>query len=519
MNSMVIQFLSDQMQITSVGFYVFVAFSLLIYWSIRGRNQWVVLLVDSLFFYFCVGSMGTLVWLLLSAVLVYLATMYFVRNPDKEKQKKLFLTIVIIINVGLLAVFKYLNLFGSTFNDIVSLTGHIGPYKTVNLVAPLAISYYTLQLISYLLDCYWGVATPYKNPLKLILYTCYFPLMTSGPICRYSDIGEEMFAEHHFDYDRVTRGMRRTAWGLFKKMVISGRLALIVDAVYNDPNTYSGLYIWYATLIFSLQLYTDFSGCMDIISGVSECFGIELPDNFRSPFFASTIQELWQRWHITLGTWLRDYIMNPLLMSHGFQRMGKYFKKKIGRKRGKKIPVYLAMLVVWLCMGLWHGSSWKYVIGEGIWFWIIMVISEMLSPLFEKMKSALKVNDQSLGWKVFQCIRTYFLFSFGMLFFRAPSLKDSFSMIRLSNVKNFNFFNEDALRTLGGMNNMHWFVLIISLAILFFVDKKSYETDSFYFENIKSENLIGRWIVYLFLISLIILSSSLSLQEFLYAQF
>lgn len=377
------------MDITSVSYIVFIFISLVIYWRIPYKIQWIFLLLVSISYYFINGAWYTYAYILCSVISVYFATNYFMRQDDIRK-KRVGLIVTIILNVSILAILKYSNLFIKTYNFICNDS----KIQLLNLVPSLAISFYTLQIISYLLDAYWGVTEIEKNPFRLLLYTTYFPLMVSGPICRHSQLGTYLFQEHRFDYDCVTRGFRRIAWGMAKKVVVADRLAIPVGVMFNNPDLYPGLWVLVAGGIFIFQLYFDFSGCMDIVIGVSNCFGIELPENFNTPFFSKSIQEFWQRWHMTLGGWLKDYIMYPVLKSDMMINLQTVCRKRWG-KAGKKIPSYIAMFFVWTIMGLWHGNSWKFIIGEGLWFWITIVLGQLLEPYYVKIKKRLYIQLDS----------------------------------------------------------------------------------------------------------------------------
>mgnify|MGYP002868293865 CR=1 FL=1 len=280
-----------------------------------------------------------------------------------------------------------------------------------------------------LLDSYWEVAPIERNPLKVLLYTCFFPLMVSGPICRRSEYGDNLFTEHRFDYDRVTRAFRRMAWGIAKKVVVADRLAVFVSYMFGNPDEFVGLWTVLAGIGFIAELYFDFSGCMDIVIGASACFGIILPENFRAPFLSRSVQEIWQRWHITLGAWLKYYIMYPILKSRAMIRLVPVCKRKFG-KRGKKIPSYGAMFIVWSLVGLWHGNSWKYIIGEGWWFWLVIVLEQVLEPYSKRLTDFLKINRSSTVWHMLQTVWTLLLFETGMLFFRADTMQGALHMFR-----------------------------------------------------------------------------------------
>lgn len=505
------------MSITSVLFFAFVAVSLIVYFLVPKRFQWWVLLADSLCFYFANSKPYTFLYLLVSVVTVYLATAYFER--ENAKHKKLVVSLTVIVNVGLLAVLKYTNLFINTVSYFIERKGG-APLLTVKWYASLAISFYTLQIVAYLLDNYWGVTKREKNPLKLLLFTGYFPLMISGPISSHNDLGQKLFEEHDFDYERVTSGMRRAAFGLAKKVIVADRLSVLVGLMFADPDTYSGIWVVIAALSFITQLYFDFSGCMDIVLGISKCFGIELVENFKAPFLSKTMQEFWQRWHITLGEWLKSYIMYPLLKTRTLSEMSVKLKKKLG-KQGRKIPSYIAMLAVWFCMGLWHGNSWKYVIGEGLWFWFVIVTGQIMEPSFKKLKKAMHIKDDALWFKAFQVIRTLLLYSFGMIFFNAKSLEASFYMIgKLAKpsgvIAPLKVLYDEGFAAFGGFSAL--IAVVIFVAIQFFCDIRVYSGKDVQ-SLVTSKPLLVRWALYFILVLAIVTLGAFGQSSFIYFGF
>ena len=411
------------MVITSLKFLIFVAISLIVYFKLPTKYQWVLLLADSLFFYFVNTRTITFLYLVAAVLVSYGAALSF-EKTENEKKKRLVLLFAILVNAGILAVLKYTNLLVGTVNYFSKEE----TLRTVHWIAPLAISFYTLQLLSYVCDCYWGSQKAEKDPLKLLLFTMYFPLMVSGPISRYRDLGKKLFEEHRFDYDRVTAGLRRFAWGMAKKVVVADRLSIPIDHMFHNPDLYKGPWVWLAVLSYSIQLDFDFSGCMDMIMGVSECFGISLMENFRAPFFSSTLKEFWQRWHAALGAWLNDYILYPLMKTRSLTALTAACKKRFG-KNGRKYATYPALFVLWSAMGLWHGDSWKYICGEGWWYFLVIIIGMTFEGTFAKWKKALHIRNDHPLWRSFQMARTYVFFSIGMLFFRADSLPAALDLI------------------------------------------------------------------------------------------
>ena len=240
-----------------------------------------------------------------------------------------------------------------------------------------------------------------------------------------------LFEPHEFSWKEVTFGLQRILLGLIKKMIVSARLAILVDTVYGNPVQYTGLYIWIAAGLFMMQLYMDFSGCMDIVTGISQCYGIILPENFDCPFLSESVQEFWQKWHITLGSWARDYILYPLLRSRQLQKVSGIMRRRIPKSTANHIVSFIAMLPVWLFVGLWHGNNPKYALGMGLWFWLCIVLENLLSVPSKRWMSVLSVRTDTFSWRLFRRIRTFLLVAVGNMFFRLESIKETFSVIRL----------------------------------------------------------------------------------------
>lgn len=496
------------MSVISVEFILFVLVLFFIYWTIPARFQWILLLIASIIFYVLNAPMYTFIYVGCSVILVYFATRYFEING---KYKKLVFIITITVIIGILAILKYRNMFAEALFVLVDFN-----YTRVNWIAPLAISFYTLQLVSYLLDCYWGGVQTEKNILKLLLYTIYFPQMVSGPISRFDELGASLFQEKKFDYDKAVIGFKRMAWGIIKKLFVAARLKLLADAIFNDPLSFAGIWIWVGAALFIIELYADFSGCMDIVIGASLCLGINLTENFNAPMLSRSVQEFWQRWHITLGAWLRDYILNPLLKSECLITIGKRTKKIFGKKFGKKIPAYIAMFFVWTAMGIWHGDGLKYIIGEGYWFWLIIVLEQTISPLTKKIKNN-KIYD------VFSILRTFLFVCIGNIFFRADSFRSAVGMIKLGFIKpqtwnlieifKIHGIGKDAM---GGLVNVGLFLFFLCLMFLFEI--MVYKGGNPY-KYISRQKMIIRWGIY-WLFVIVIAYNIFGVQEdFIYARF
>ncbi len=460
------------MSITSFYFLCFYAVLLLLYYILPHRLQWLLLLAGSVVFYLMSGDPVLMLYPVCSVTVTWLCVRIMCGGSDSEKpsqiRRKAALTAAVLSNVGILFALKYINFFINTVNGIGSISGSYRPVGSVSFLIPLGISYYSLSLISYAVDVYYETAPRQKNLLKLALYGMYFPAMVSGPIMRYRVDGEQFFIPHEFDYNKVTRGMQRMLWGLFQKLVIAERMGKIVDTVYGSYPKYPGAYIWLGTVCFAFQLYTDFSGCMDIVLGMSESFGLTLPENFDRPFFSQTVAEYWRRWHISLGVWMKEYLFYPLLRSPFFMKQAKNFRARFGKKAGKQLNTFLAMLILWFTVGVWHGGDWKYVIGSGLLHWCYIVIGEIVDPRFRKLWKKLGIDPDIWWLRTLRILRTFFLVNIGFVFFRGKSVADAWRMLGLG----ISVWNPaDVCRNIFslGLAPKEMLIAVVSLAILFAV--------------------------------------------------
>lgn len=511
------------MGITSFYFLCFFAFMLIIYYLIPKKLQWGFLLVCSVAYYLLTGNDMLILYPIVSVTVCYAGINLLSRFPqEQEKKRKQILLLTILVNAGILVVLKYVNFGIYTIDGVARMFGASGDLtEGVDFLIPLGVSFYTFSLLGYVIDVYYGIAKPQKNFLKLALYGMYFPVIISGPILKYREHGEQFFEPHPFDYGKVARGLQRMLWGFFKKLVIAERLGMLVDTVYGQYTDYPGAYIWIATICYAFQLYTDFSGCMDIVIGMSESFGIILPENFETPFFAKSISEYWRRWHITLGVWMKDYVFYPLLRSKYFTNLNKSWKEKFGKKKGKQYTTFAGMFVLWFTVGIWHGGDWKYVIGSGLLHWCYIVLEELLAPPCAKAMERLHIDPQGRAVNVIRILRTFFLVCIGDLFFRAESVGEAFSMLKLSvTTWNPSVLWNGRLFELG-LDITEFIVAVFSLCILWGVSlmqRKGSVRD-----RIAKKALPVRWILWYALLFYVILlgcyGPGYSASEFIYQGF
>ena len=509
------------MDITSFYFLCFFGITLLLYYILPKKAQWAFLLLVSGLFFITYGKPWLILYPIISTTVTFVGA-NLIERLEEQKRKKAVLSFVVVFQLILLVVLKYLNFGVYTHNAIMDVF-HIGGqyWNRFRFMVPLGISFYTLSMIGYLCDVYWEISKPQKNFFKYALFGMYFPVMVSGPIIRYQDMENQLYERHVFDYRKVTFGMQRILWGFFKKLVISERLAVLVSTVYNGYEAYPGTYILIATIAFAFRLYTDFSGCMDIVLGVSECFGITVAENFNTPFFSRTMQEFWRRWHITLGAWLKNYIFYPLLRTRFFMELPKKLKPRYGKKAAKQITTFAAMFILWFAIGLWHGGAWKYIIGSGLLHWFYIVMGEVLEPVWKKMRAFFHVKVESRGFIVFQRVRTFLLASSGFLFFNSGGMRKAFAMYwSMFTTWNPQVLWNGSLLQLG-LDAVDLVIAIVSLGILFVVScmqqKESVR------EWLAGRHLVIRWILLYALLFYVILLGNYgpgySAAEFIYAGF
>ncbi|MDE6111278.1 MAG: MBOAT family protein, partial [Eubacterium sp.] len=311
---------------------------------------------------------------------------------------------------------------GGAFNTLFDAS-----VPQLNLIQPLGISFYSLQAISYITDIYRGKYEACKNPLRISLYLSFMLTIVEGPVARYNQLGTQLNNCAYLNFKDFELGAQRVFWGLFKKIVVADRVSELVNNVFDRSEDYGGAIVIAAILAYTLQLYCEFSGVMDVINGLGKMIGIEMPENFNRPFFAKTINEFWQRWHITLGGWLRDYVFYPISLSKPFMKLTMGARKKFNPYYANLIPTSVALFFVWFSNGMWHGAGWKYIV-YGLYYYVLMMFGLFLEPLSAKACKALKINRKSKSYSLFQIIRTFVIVNGGMLIFRADNLHDAVSM-------------------------------------------------------------------------------------------
>ena len=477
-----------------------------------------LLFISFLFFAFI--SKGLIIYLILSIVSVYLAGIILqkleeekkikLKQIEKEekkalkeaykKKKKLILLICIVFNVAFLFFFKYLGFFATNTNflmDLFRINYHI---KIVRHIAPIGISFYTLEALSYVLDIYYGKIEADKNIIRVALYLSFFPQIMEGPIARYSDTANSLYEGNKVTYKNFFFGYQRILFGLFKKLIIADRLNIIVKLIFEDYTAYNGMSILVGIISYTIMLYMEFSGTMEIVVGTGEIFGVRIPENFRQPFFAKNISEFWTRWHISLGLWFKDYIFYPVSLSKSMKNLTGKAKKVLGNHYGPLVSGSIALFTVWLLNGLWHGAGWNFIF-FGMYHFVMILMGNIFEPMINKVCTDIHIDRKNKFYRVFQSVKMTILVFIGELFFRAPTVKQAFGMLkRMCSHFTFNLHELFSF----GLDAQDFCVLFIGIIIIFVISVLR-ENNINIRENVSKKNIAIRWAIYLTFIFFIIL--------------
>ncbi len=499
------------MLFNSLHFLFFFPIVFLIYYLIPNKYRWILLLTASYYFYMS-WKPEYVVLLLLSTTIDYLAALYMAKTDDLKKRKKL-LYMSLTGNLGMLFFFKYFNFFNQNINLILHNINKDMGIPELNILLPLGISFYTFQSLSYTIDVYRGEREPEKHFGIFALYVSFFPQLVAGPIERSTHLLPQFKKKISFKYSNVVDGAKTAAWGFFKKIVIADRLGIIVEQVYNRPHEFTGYFLIVPTILFYFQLYCDFSAYSDIAIGIARMMGFDLIKNFDRPFFSKSVSEFWRRWHISLSSWLYDYLYTPLAINF------RYFGK---------IGIGLAVLITFLLSGLWHGASWKFVI-MGL-FHAIYIISAYIFKrygIWEKLH--LKQISQKLPKisSVFNILTTFILCSYSFIFFRASSTseaiyiaKNIFVNLGLSvNAKNSMRFQLNRLGDSMKVYDIKYYSLYLSIAFILLLIIVEYIGADKIKAFLKRFPIFFRFIIYYIFFMIIVLFGVFEGSRFIYFQF
>lgn len=518
---------------------IFLGIVFLCYTVFPKKYKWTVLLIASYAFYW-ISSRMLIFWLVLTTLAVYGAGLFLNRlndtfalakkgleKEDKKRlkamlnaQKKTVLAVTLLFSFGILLVLKYGGFFADTANGIAGFLHIRHHFPHFKFLLPLGISYYTLQAAGYLIDVYRGKYRASENFGKVALFLSFFPQIVEGPIGRFDLISESLFAGHSFQYDNAAWAVQRILWGLFKKMVIADRANIFVAAVFGESEYYAGSIILLAGVLYTLQIYAEFSGCMDIVIGSGQLFGVTMSENFARPFFSKSVNEFWRRWHITLGAWLKEYLFYPLSLSKPFMRLSRFTKAHFSEYFGSLVPASCALFVTWSVIGFWHGAGFKYIF-YGLYYYFLMMLGMYAEPLLAKAFSALRINRDAGSLNVLRVVRTLVLVVGGMMLFRADSVGQWVRMIgRIFTSFGAGGFAKTALSC--GMDRQDFWVLAVGALVMLVIgilQEKGVKIR----ESIAGRRLPVRWAAYACLIMAVIIfgayGTGYDAVDFIYGQF
>ncbi|MBS1533001.1 MAG: MBOAT family protein [Bacteroidetes bacterium] len=471
-----------------------------LYFAIPHKFRWLLLLISSCYFYMTFVPVYILI-LAFTIVVDYWAGIFI--EGSEGGRRKAFLVLSIVANVGVLAIFKYYNFLNDNLSLVLKGIGYRSLPPHLYILLPIGLSFHTFQAMSYTIEVYRGKQKPERHFGIYALYVMFYPQLVAGPIERPQNLLHQFYEKHQFDYSRVTDGLRLMAWGLFKKIVIADRLAVVVDNVYNDPNRHHGLSFIIATLFFSFQIYCDFSGYSDMAIGMARVMGFKLMKNFDQPYHSRSVGEFWTRWHISLSAWFKDYLYIPL-----------------GGNRVSIPRWYFNIFVVFLVSGLWHGANWTFILWGGLHACYLLIASATKKVRNKAAKASGLCNYPSLN-NALQVMFTFAAVSFAWIFFRAPTIHIAFHIVKSmfadtpQDIYALTHHLQSKLNL--GLIGQELTIAILSILLLeavhLIAGKRSIN------QLIKSQPALVRWLIYYgFLFVLVVFSEPIS-KQFIYFQF
>ena len=495
------------MQFTSIKFLIFFLIVSVLYYVIPHKFRWVWLLICSYFFYMVLNPKYAIL-IATSTIITYLSGLLIekankINNEKKSIQiKKFWVFASFSSNLGILFLFKYYNFFNDSLSRLLHVFSISNHAPSFEYLLPLGISFYTLQALSYTVDVYRKDVTAQKNIGKYALFVSFFPSIVSGPIEKSKNMLHQFDEKHNFNYNRIKNGLLLMLWGVFVKMVVSDRLAVLVNTVYNNPNDYKGFTTFLATLFFTFQIYCDFMSYSDIARGAAEVLGFNVTNNFHQPYLSRSIREFWSRWHVSLTSWFKDYLYFPL----GGNRRGNFRKD-------------YNIMIVFLVSGLWHGSTFNFIIWGGL-HGLYQIIENLSKPFKEKVIKTFKIKTKVFSFKCFQVFITFMLVNFAWIFFKASSLSTAITII-----KNIFYFNPWVLINGSifelGLDSKDFLIAVVGIIIVLTVDilhrTKNLRT------GLSKQNIMFRWVTYVGAVAVILIfglyGPGYSMQQFIYSQF
>ena len=481
------------MLFNSAEFAIFFPVVAILYFLTPHRFRWLLIVLASYYFYMSWKPEYALL-ILFSTIVDYGVARHMARLTD-QKARRPYLMISVFVNLGLLFAFKYLNFFSDSARAVLNQFNLFYDVPRLDVLLPVGISFYTFQTLSYTIDVYRGDKQPETHFGIFAAYVSFFPQLVAGPIERATTLMPQFYQQMTFDTTRIVSGLQLMAWGVFQKVVIADRLAVAVNNVYGDVTNYTGVALWIATYFFAFQIFCDFAGYSNIAIGAARVLGFELMENFRRPYFARSVREFWQRWHISLSTWFRDYLYIPL-----------------GGNRTSQSRWFFNLFIVFVVSGLWHGANWTFVIW-GALHGLYLIGAIWTQPFWHGVAEKIGLTRYPLAHQWVQRLTTFHLVVFAWIFFRANTLGDAFYIVR--NL----FVGLDWSGSYGIDIGGRYELLLIVCLLLAMETIHAWQEWWSVRQTWARMPLVMRWAAYYVLIAVILMFGRFGVEEFIYFQF
>jgi alginate O-acetyltransferase complex protein AlgI len=480
------------MLFNSVEFLFFFPIVTILFFISSHKYRWFILLLASCIFYAAFIPIYILV--LFSTILVdYVAGIYIEKNTGYLKRT--YLIISLVCNLGILIYFKYYNFFIGSINDVFHYFDQSYQIQLISIILPIGLSFHTFQAMSYTIEVYRGNQKAEKHLGYYALYVMFYPQLVAGPIERPQNILHQFHEVKYFDYDKVVSGLKLMLWGIFKKVVIADRISVLTDLTYGSPHSYSSSVLLVSTILFSFQIYCDFSGYSDVAIGCARVMGFDLMKNFNNPYSSSNISQFWSKWHISLSTWFRDYLYIPL-----------------GGNRKSSFITFRNILIVFLLSGLWHGANWTFLIWGGIHGLILIFYNSIIQNSVVNRR-LLKYSTYRIMCQIF----TFSLVTIAWIFFRAVNLSDAIYILN-SVPSGFSSLVFNILNSMS-LNSMPVSYSVVIISIVFIALMQLFESYKTFILRFLSDKFYYRWIFYYIIVFTILFFGVFEDRQFIYFQF
>ena len=480
------------MLFTSIEYFLFLPIIVMLSYLMSHKFRWLILLSASYYFY-AYWRFDFLLLVIVSTIIDYWAGIKMSKFEQKMKRRK-YLYISIFSNIGMLFFFKYLGFFNEQARSLFSLFEINYPIDELDILLPIGISFYTFQTLSYTIDVYRGNRKAERHLGYFALYVSFFPQLIAGPIERSTSLLPQLRKKIKFDWVNISKGSRLIIWGLFKKLIIADYLVLLFKPIMSNPELFSGSYFFVAMLAAAIWIYADFSGYTDIAIGSARLMGIKLMPNFKRPYFSESISELWQRWHISLTSWVNDYFFKPLI-----------------RRAKSRWSRYLAIVFIFFIIGFWHKASWN-LIAFGILHSIYIISNRITRKTRRRLVNNI-FSNKSLLRKYLNIMLTFFFWMYSSALFVSDSIENSFYIMTQIFTETPRVLKFD----IPGLITADLVVILVGFTILFFAEAINRKTLENPFDSIT--NIFIRWPVYFIMIFLLIIFGHQTSNDFFYFQF